>query len=149
MVYFITLFHTTSFRDVGGEHVISSVLSYYSKNLKWWISVRSWLQLSLKCGPVLKHSFIWQAKDNTSSRHVGGLTQRREVFNFGSSFYMCFLLSLSLPYVNWASQEGCFLYLRFSLKSSDLLLFYFHGLFPFLCLLDTTILDSSFPVLTT
>ena len=47
----------------------------------------------------------------------------------------------SLPYVNWASQEGCLFYLRSSLWSSDLPLFYFHG-FSFLCLLATTILDS-------
>ena len=58
--------------------------------------------------------------------------RRREALqpNFGSSFYMFFLLPLSLPYVNWASQEGCLFYLRFSLQSSDLPLFYFHGLSP-------------------
>ena len=39
-------------------------------------------------------------------------------------------LSLGLYYVNWASQECCLLYLRSSLRSSDLLLFYFRGLFP-------------------
>ena len=38
---------------------------------------------------------------------------------------------LSLPYVNWISQEGCLLHLRFSFQSSDLPLIYFHGLFPF------------------
>ena len=50
--------------------------------------------------------------------------------NFGSSFYMFFLLPLGLPYINWASQECCLFYLRSSLRSSDLSLFYFHGLFP-------------------
>ena len=44
---------------------------------------------------------------------------------FGSSFYMFFLLPLDLPYVNSASQECCLLYLRSSLWSSDLPLFYF------------------------
>ena len=39
-------------------------------------------------------------------------------------------LSLGLSYVNWASQECCLFYLRFSLRSSDLPLFYFCGLFP-------------------
>ena len=48
--------------------------------------------------------------------------------NFGFSFYMFFLLSLGLPYVNWASQECCLFYLRSSLHSSDLPLFYFRGL---------------------
>ena len=38
--------------------------------------------------------------------------------------------SLGLPYVNWASQECCLFYLRPSLRSSDLPLLYFHGLFP-------------------
>ena len=46
----------------------------------------------------------------------------------GSSFICFFLLPLSLLYVNWASQEA--IYLRFSLQSLDLPLFYFHGLFP-------------------
>ena len=52
---------------------------------------------------------------------------------FGSSFYMFFLTPpppLSLPYVNWASQECCLFYLRSSLRSSDLPLFYFRRLFP-------------------
>ena len=40
-------------------------------------------------------------------------------------FIFFFLLHLSLPYVNWASQEGYLFYLRFSLWSSDLPLFYF------------------------
>ena len=36
---------------------------------------------------------------------------------------------LSLPYANWASQEGCLFHLRFSFQSSDFLLFHFCGLF--------------------
>ena len=40
------------------------------------------------------------------------------------------LLPLGLPYVNWTSQECCLFYLSSSLWSSDLPLFYFHGLFP-------------------
>ena len=45
-----------------------------------------------------------------------------------------------LPFVNRASHECCLFYLRSSLQSSDLPLFYFHGLFP--CLLAAAILDS-------
>ena len=45
-------------------------------------------------------------------------------------FICFFLLPLSLTYINWASQESCLFYLRFSLQSSDLPLFYFCGLFP-------------------
>ena len=44
--------------------------------------------------------------------------------------FMCHFLPLGLPYVNWASQECCLFYLRSSLWSSDLPLFYFHRLFP-------------------
>ena len=33
-------------------------------------------------------------------------------------------------FVNWASQECCLFYLRSSLRSSDLPVFYFCGLFP-------------------
>ena len=58
---------------------------------------------------------------------------------FVSSFYM--FLSLGLSYVNWASQECCWFYLRFSLWSSDLPLFYFLGL-SLPGLLATSILDS-------
>ena len=45
-------------------------------------------------------------------------------------FVCFFLLPLGLPYVNWASQVCCLLYLRSSLQSLDLPLFYFHWLFP-------------------
>ena len=41
-------------------------------------------------------------------------------------------LSLGLSYVNWAGQECCLFCLRSSLPSSDLLLFHFRRLFPFL-----------------
>ena len=83
-------------------------------------------------GSVLQLSFIWQAKENTSSRHEGGPTQtiwREQKPNFGSCFYVC-SPSPDLPYANWASQEGCLFYLRSSIRSSDLPLFYFHWLFP-------------------
>ena len=43
---------------------------------------------------------------------------------------LCFFLRLSLPYVNRASQECCVFYLRSSLQSLDLTLFYFRGLSP-------------------
>ena len=74
----------------------------------------------------------WEEKITPSRGGLGG----REVF--GSSF--CMFLSLGLSYVNWASQE-CWFYLKFSLMSSDLPLFYFRGL-SLPDLLATTILDS-------
>ena len=45
-------------------------------------------------------------------------------------FLYVFSLPLGLPYVNWASQDCCFFYLWSSLRSSELPLFYFCGLFP-------------------
>ena len=78
--------------------------------------------------------FYWQAKENTSLRHESGPTQKMQReespwLSFGPSFYMFFLLPLSLSCVNWSSQEGCLFYLKSSLQSSDLPLFYFRGLF--------------------
>ena len=67
--------------------------------------------------------------------------KRSTQLNFGSSFYMVFLLPLTLPCVNWANQEGCLFYLRLSLRSSDLPLFYFRGL-SLLRLLATATLNS-------
>ena len=43
--------------------------------------------------------------------------------------FLYVFLSLGLSYVNWASQECCLFYLRSSLRSSDLPLFYFRRLF--------------------
>ena len=84
--------------------------------------------------PSVTAQFYWQAKENTSLRHESGPTQKMQReesprLNFGPSFYVFFLLSLSLSCVNWSSQEGCLFYLRSSLQSSDLPLFYFCGLF--------------------
>ena len=124
---------------MSGEFVIFSVLSCSSKNLKQWTDhcYSSMLQLS----------FIGQAKENTSSRHEGGLTQktRREEkteAQFWLLFLCFFLPALSLPYVNWSSQEGCLFYLRSSLWFSDLCSI-FTG-FSLLCFLATTTLDFFF-----
>ena len=83
-------------------------------------------------GPVLQLSFIWQAKEKYILKEWGWGDpkdrKRREAHS--SSFYILFLLPLSLLCVNRASQERCLFHLEFSLRSSDLPLFYFHGLFP-------------------
>ena len=46
--------------------------------------------------------------------------------------FICFFFPLGLPFGNWASQECSLFYLRSSLRSSDLPLFYFCRLFSFL-----------------
>ena len=62
--------------------------------------------------------------------------------------FLCFFLPLGLPYVNWASQERCLFYLRSSLWSWDLPLFYFHRVFPSLSLSHRHS-GLLFPILTT
>ena len=87
---------------------------------------------------VLQLSFIPKIKENTSLTCEGTPTQKtqreeRERKMPSASLFICFFSSpLGLPYVNWASQESCLFYLRSSLQSLDLPLFYFRRLFPFL-----------------
>ena len=71
-------------------------------------------------------------KGEQESRREGEGERERGPWPFGSSFYMFFSPSSGLPYVNWASQMCCLFYLKSSLWSLDLPLFYFHRLFPFL-----------------
>ena len=59
-----------------------------------------------------------------------GWPKRRKRSQFWLLFSYVFFCSPCLPYVSWASQEGCLFRLRFSLQSSDLPLFYFRGLLP-------------------
>ena len=123
-----------------GEFIISSVLSHHSKKFE------------VMDGPVLTSvtaQFYLASKGKYTSRCGGMQTQRNKEkrgtwLNFGSSFYMFFLLPLSLPCVNWDSQEGCLFYLRFSLLTLYLPLFYFWCVFSFLCFLATAIMDSLF-----
>ena len=122
--------------SVGG--VCDFLGSVSSQQKIWsdgWTSVTAQFKLWTTVIALLQLSFICQAKENASLKREGGPTQKkwREERGsiFGSSFYLFFLLPLSLPYVNWASQEGCLLHLRFSLLSSDLPWFYFLRLFSF------------------
>ena len=121
-------YSSTVYYVLSGECVTSPILSHHCKNLKW--------QMDRCYSSVLQPSFICHPQGVRA-----GQPKRKEekpalplnlapLFMF---FFFFFLLPLSLPYVNWASQEGCLFYLRFSLWSLDLPLFHFRGLFPFLC----------------
>ena len=69
-----------------------------------------------------------QARAREGERQRG-----REAPGLLAPLFIClffFFPPLGLPYVNWASQEYCLFYLRSSLLSSDLSLFYFFRLFP-------------------
>ena len=129
--------------ELSGECVISSVLSHHNKNLKWRTSIRAlgWASVTA-LGQTGVTGPCYSSEENTSSRREGMSTQkmRREEreterpLAFGSSFYMFLFFSPpprpGLPYVNWASQECCLFYVRSSLQSLDLPLFYFSRLFP-------------------
>ena len=74
--------------------------------------------------------------------------KRSTMAQFWLLFLYVFSPPLILPYVNWASQDGCLFYLRFSLQSSDLPLFYFPGLFSSLSFSHHHF-GLLFPILTT
>ena len=75
--------------------------------------------------------------------------RERETPGSLAPLFICFFfLSLGLPYENWASQECCLFYLRSSLRSLDLPLFYFRGLFPSLSFSHRHS-GPPFPILTT
>ena len=138
--------------------VISSVLSRHNKDLKRQTlkpsachKSRTVLQLHVTAQFYLenKGKYILEAwghanpKDAKREIETESMRGReRETPGPLAPLFIWFSPPLGLPYVNWASQECCLFYLRSSLRSSDLPLFYFWGLFP--CLLAIAILDSFF-----
>ena len=130
--------------------IISSVLSHHNQDLKRQMlkPLAHHSSRTVRVIVLRQIGFIQKIKGNTSSRCEGMPTQKtrreerrrkrdrerecpneRDPWPFGSYFHMYFH-PLGLSYVNWASQECCLFYLRSSLQSLDLPLFYFHGLFP-------------------
>ena len=103
---------------------VCNFLSSVSPQQKFEVMDRPVLQLSL---------FGKQSKIYPQGVRAGQpkrFEERGPGLNFGSSFYMFFLLHLSLPCVNWSSQEGCLFHLRFSFQASDFPLFYLREIFP-------------------
>ena len=143
--------------------VFSSVLSHHNKDLEWrtlkpsahhssWILDRPcyssqtnqcyipfYLDNSRKIHPRGMKA-CWPKDAKRTPQHMGERERERALWLL---FLYVFSSPLGLPYVNWVSQECCLFYLRSSLRSSDLPLFYFCGLFPSLSL-ATAILDSCF-----
>ena len=116
---------------LSGECVISSVLSHHSKNLKQWTD---------QC----YSSVLFRKQRKIHPQGVRLDQPKRHEEKPPAQVWLLFLyvfslLPLGLPYVNWASQEGCLFYLR----SSNLPCFIFTG-FSLLCLLTTAILASFF-----
>ena len=121
--------------ELSGEFVISSVLSHCSKNLKWWTDQ---CYSSILFGKQRK-IHTWGLRTGRPKRSE----ERSPGLILAPLFIFFFLLPLSLPYVNCASQEGCLFHLRFSLGPQTFLCSIFAG-FSLLFLLATTILDSFF-----
>ena len=86
-----------------------------------------------KCSSFILLQVVDQFSTTATKRvKYAGVYLPKETKDLYIENYMSFPLPLGLPCVSWASQECCFFYLRSSLWSSDLPLFYFCGLFPFL-----------------
>ena len=104
---------------MSGEFVISSVLSRRKKNLKRRTSVTAFEQTSvtaLRCTSVnssqwtsvtpFYSSVLFRMQRKIHPRGMRACQPKREerpLPNFGSSFYLFFLLPLDLPCVNWSA----------------------------------------------
>ena len=130
---------------LSGECVISLDLAHSNKNLKRWTSIIAlrWTSVTAPC----YSSVLFRKQRKTHPRGMRACQPKRRTEkrgprpNFGSSFYMLFLLPLGLPYVNWASQECCFFTWGAHFSPQTFLCSIFEG-FSFPCLLATTLLDS-------
>ena len=157
MTFFSVGFHETS---VSGECVTSLVLSHHSQNLKRQTSVTASVNsvIALRQTSVIqprvtaqfhlesKGKYILKALGQADPKDAKRKEAPRSIL---APLFICFfLLPLSLPYVHWASKEGCLFCLRSSLWSSDLPLFYFHGLSPSLSFSHRHF-GLPFPILTT
>ena len=105
-------------------------------------------------GLVLQLSFIWQAKESTSSKHEGRPTpktwsverveQRSEGLYFDSSFYMFFPPPLEPALCKLGEPGGLFASTWGSHPGPWTFLCSISWTFSFICLLATAILDSFF-----
>jgi len=123
------------------------VLSCHNKNLKPWtlkpsMHHSSWTVLQLRITAQFylenKGKFILEEWGHANPKDVKRRERETETQStpervspgpLAPLFYMFFLL-LGLPYVSWASQVCSLFYLRPSLWSSNLPLFYFPWAFP-------------------
>ena len=145
--------------EMSGEFVISSVLSRFNKNLKWltsiaalgrtnvialrWMSVTvlEWTNDTAQCYLESKGKYNLEGMRACWPKRPE--EKRGPQPNFGSSFYMFFLLPLGLPYVNWASQSAvCSTWGPHSIPQTFLCSIFTDLTLP--CLLATAIPDSFF-----
>ena len=147
------LFILTLFFPFLCECMFLDPLSRHNKDLERWTlkpprrvtALRSWIDpviaLRSQMDRVIAQCYSSILEDSRKI-HLWGVRARRskdtrrapqragERQSWLWLLYLYVYLSLGLSYVNWASQECCLFYLRSSLRSSDLLLFHFRGLFP-------------------
>ena len=123
--------------DSPGNNTGVSSISF-SNAWKWKVKVKSFSRVQLLVAPW---TAAYQAPPSMGfSRLAWGqsnpkdLKKREAPGSILAPLFKCFFLPNpyppSVPYVNWASQEGCLFYLRSSLRFSDLPLFYFCMIFP-------------------
>ena len=122
---------------------VCNFLNSVNKNLKRWtlkpldrlchkLSDRSVLQLRVTAQFYLenKAKYILQAWWHANPKDVKRRERERENPGPLAPLFICFSSSPGPAYVNWASQECYLFYLRSSLWSLKLPLFYCLGLFP-------------------
>ena len=100
-----------------------------------------------QCYSSVSAQFYQQAKDSIALKCEGRLTPKGESLNLSWLYLFIYFVSslLSLPYANWASQEGdVFVPPEFLTLVHGLSFVPFSRDFPFLCLLATNILESFF-----
>ena len=127
--------------EVLGECVSSLVLSHHNENLKQLTSITALGLVSVTAlgqtsvtalcyTSVLfrkpRKIYPWGVKACQPKRRE----EERETPGPLTPLFICFSPPPGLPDVSWASLECCLFCLRFSLWSSALPLFCFHGLFP-------------------
>ena len=100
-----------------------------------------------QCYSSVSAQFYRQAKDSLPSKCEGRLTPKGESLNLSWLYLFIHLVSslLSLPFANWASQEGdVFVSPEFLTLVHGFSFVPFSQDFPFPCLLATAILDFFF-----
>ena len=116
------------------------------RGICWWILVSGECAVSTRAqiwsgGPVLQLGYSSVLFGKQRKIHPTGMRwadPKQERGSILAPLYMFFLLPLSLPYVNWAIQEGCLFHLRFHFYEIFLSLSFSHHHFGLL-----------FPILTT
>ena len=119
--------------DMLGECVISSVLCRHNKTLKRQTSVTAlgWASVTAPCYTSVLFTKQWKIYPwGVKACQPKRCEEERETPGPLTPLFMCFSPPPGPALCELGYLECCLFYLRFSLWSSALPLFYFHGLFP-------------------